>query len=85
MGIYQKGTKKPKSTSTQKVKGLTFENKYFDREIDEDGMVILRPKANVRFVDITEDEDGGSLNFSVVGMEEAPADSTTSNDSENGQ
>lgn len=85
MGIYQKGTKKPKSTSTQKVKGLSFENKYYDREISEDGMVLLRPKANFKFDGIEETQEGNCLKLSVVGEEEAPTDIAPSDESTNGQ
>lgn len=84
MGIYQQGTKKPKSTSTKEVKGLIFENKYFDREEREDGMVVLRPKANVKFDCIEQTEEYNNIKMSVVGMEEVPAD-TTSSESTNEQ
>lgn len=66
MGIYQQGQTPPKHSSEKKVKGLIFENKYFDREEREDGMVVLRPKANVEFMSASEE----SMDFNVLGEEE---------------
>ena len=70
MGIYVQGTTPPKETNENKVgvRGLSFPNDIFKTVVHKNGVVEIRPKANVKCNGVIKD----TISMDVVGDVDFP-------------